>query len=461
MIGRLQSAWRALTAPTHDKRSATMWDAAAGGNRWKNATAPAISPNQHWDNPILARSRVEHQYRNDAFCRKIVDSICNAIVGANGITPLFKDPTLQKFFREWTSSCDAEGRLNFEAFQWQLLRTVIVSGEAFILLTIDDAAKGVPLRLQLLGPEFLDTSRSDDSTYAGIRYEGARPAGYWLFERHPETMGYNAKSRYVTAENCFHFFRQAAPGAQRGQSWLSPVLLPLREVQEYMETALVRAKTAALFAGFVRSPEGSNLLATGTVPTLEPGSMVRLLPNEEVTFSEPPDVGSSFDPFIRSQLRRIAAGMSLPYEVLSGDLSAVTFASGRHGLLEFKRSIEAVQYLLMVPRFCEPVLAKWAQLAVALGIAPQVPQSVRWIAPQLEMLDQAAEVRASVAEIRSGLGSRSEAVAKRGWRVEEIDAEIAADNARADRLNLVLDCDPRKITQQGQEQQSQAQTEPK
>jgi capsid protein len=72
------------------------------------------------------------------------------------------------------------------------------------------------------------------------------------------------------------------------------------------------------------------------------------------------------------------------------------------------------------------------------------------------MLDRRAETLATVSRIRAGLMSRSEAVAQAGWRVEDIDAEIAADNARADQLGLTLDSDPRKTTLQGQEQQGAA-----
>lgn len=461
-LARLLQAWRTLTAPTSQTRSAVLWDAAGGGNRWANTPAIPVSPNTFYDNPVLSRARAEQLYRNDGFARKIVHAICNATCGANGITPLFREREYQSAWAAWSATCDAEGRLNWEAFVWQALRTVVVSGEAFVLLSIDPDGAGIPLRIQLLGPEFLDTSRVDNQTYAGIKYAGAKAVGYWLFERAPGTPGYPAKSRYVTTADCLHVFRPTAPGAQRGQSWLSSVLLALKELQEYLEAALVKSKVAALYAGFIRTADGANPLAPPSgVPTLEPGSMTRLLPSEEVTFSAPPDVGTSFDPFVRAQLRRIAAGMELSYEIVSGDLSNVTFASGRHGLLEFKRTVEAIQYLLLVPRLCEPVLERWAQIAVALGVAPAMPAKVRWIAPGIEMLDPGAEVRATVAEIRAGLTSRSEAVAKRGWRAEEIDAEIAADNARADRLGLALDCDPRRVTAQGQEQPSQAQTEAK
>jgi hypothetical protein len=36
----------------------------------------------------------------------------------------------------------------------------IVAGEAFVVLRVDEAAPGVPLTLQVLGPEFLDESKT-------------------------------------------------------------------------------------------------------------------------------------------------------------------------------------------------------------------------------------------------------------------------------------------------------------
>jgi capsid protein len=68
-------------------------------------------------------------------------------------------------------------------------------------------------------------------------------------------------------------------------------------------------------------------------------------------------------------------------------------------------------------------------------------------------LDEKAETSATIMKIRAGLTSRAESVSATGWNIEDIDNEIAADNARADRLQLTLDSDARKVTQQGQGQQ--------
>ncbi len=58
--------------------------------------------------------------------------------------------------------------------------------------------------------------------------------------------------------------------------------------------------------------------------------------------------------------------------------------------------------------------------------------------------------------MRNGFKSRSEVVSELGYDVEEIDAEIAADNERADSLGLILDSDPRKVAKTGAVQQQPA-----
>jgi len=110
--------------------------------------------------------------------------------------------------------------------------------------------------------------------------------------------------------------------------------------------------------------------------------MVRLAAGETVDFSEPPDVGHSYEPFVRQQLRAIASALGIPYELLSGDVSQVTFASGRHALLEYRRQLESIQHHLMVFQLCRPVWLAWTRFAVAAGVLPEGDYpDVRWIVP--------------------------------------------------------------------------------
>jgi capsid protein len=72
----------------------------------------------------------------------------------------------------------------------------------------------------------------------------------------------------------------------------------------------------------------------------------------------------------------------------------------------------------------------------AYQAAKWIPQGWKWVDPQKEF-------NAMKLAIRAGLMSRSEAISGNGYDAEDVDREIAADNARADELGLVFDSDPR------------------
>jgi lambda family phage portal protein len=444
-------------------RLRALWDAAGGGNRLANWTAPGTNFQTTIPAPLL-KERARDAYRNNPWARRAVNLISTDAIGA-GIKPQLRSDNadakkaFQRAWNRWTDECDFNGRFDLYGFEKMLLQTGAVDGEALVRLIVSPGAARVPLQLQLLSSEFLDSSRVDSRTLNGIRYDDAgRRAGYWLYTKHPARAP-SMVSVEIPAADIAHTFWPEQPGLERGTPWLAPVLVPLRELQEYMEAQLVRSKVAALFAGFVRTQDGSNPLNQKTDDTVpfEPGTMARLKAGEEIEFSTPPDVGICFDPFIRAQLRAIASGLNIPYEYLSGDLSGVTFASGRHALLAYKRQLQAAQDFLVVFQFLRPVLKTWVRLAIAAGELPGSPEDyedVRWIGPELEMLDPKADVSANIQKVRAGVLPRSEWIARTGWDADQIDAEIAADNTRADRLGLVLDTDPRKTTMQGQEQQS-------
>jgi capsid protein len=58
-------------------------------------------------------------------------------------------------------------------------------------------------------------------------------------------------------------------------------------------------------------------------------------------------------------------------------------------------------------------------------------------------VDPQKEFNAMLTAVRSGLMNRSGAISAFDYDAEEIDREIAVDNARVDELGLVFDSDPR------------------
>lgn len=153
-------------------------------------------------------------------------------------------------------------------------------------------------------------------------------------------------------------------------------------------------------------------------------------------------------------LRAIAVGSSVTYEQLTGDLSGVNFSSIRAGLIEARREIEQWQAQTFVHQFCRGVRRRWtveAVLAGALDIQPGAyrrnPRAflrTKWMADGWDWVDPEKQSRADILEIRSGLNSRTRAAAARGIPIDELNRELAAEQAEADALGLVFETDGRR-----------------
>jgi lambda family phage portal protein len=184
---------------------------------------------------------------------------------------------------------------------------------------------------------------------------------------------------------------------------------------------------------------------------MEPGTLQILEPGEDIKFSAPADVGSSYAEFMRQQFRAVAAAMGITYEMLTGDLTQVNYSSIRAGLLEFRRRCEALQHGVIVHQLCRPIWRAWMDQAVLEGALDlsgyrkdrRTYQAAKWIPQGWSWVDPQKEFNAMKLAIRAGLMSRSEAISGNGYDAEDVDREIAADNARADALGLVFDSDAR------------------
>jgi lambda family phage portal protein len=258
----------------------------------------------------------------------------------------------------------------------------------------------------------------------------------------------------IQAKEILHIFKPLRPGQIRGEPWLSNVLLKLHELDQYEDAELVRKKTAAMFAGFVtRLDPDSEMFGEGEANSsatafagLEPGTMQFLDPGEDVKFSSPADVGGTYEAFIKQQLRAVAVGLGISYEMLTGDLSSVNYSSIRAGLVEFRRKCGALQHNLIVFQLCRPIWSRWIELAI-LSDAVDVPDDptfslVKWIPPGFAWVDPQKEVISQLKAVKAGFKSRTEVISEFGYDIEEIDDEIQKERQREKEMGLVFDSNP-------------------
>jgi lambda family phage portal protein len=431
------------------------WDASKSGSRlskwWPPRTDFATILN-----PAILKARARDADRNNPWAHRAVNLLRDYVI-STGIVPMMDtaDTALRArvhaLWSAWCETADFTGRHHFHQLQAQAFRSCLIDGEVIGLIR-----PGPTLQIQVLASEFLDYSRDNaEDIMGGIQYDAeGRRVGYWLYQKHP-AQPLNPVSELVPADRVIHLYAPLQPGFERGVSWLAPALVPLYELQTFLEASLVRARTGSLFAGFIRSADGTPILFNSDTgdTTFEPGSMARLRPGDEIQFSTPPDPSQSFASFVNTQLRAISSALSLPYELCTGDLPQITFASGRAGLLAFERTCDAIVQMF-AHQFCRPVWLWWSRIMVATGELPEtiLTAPVRWTGVPIPTLDSRMETQSTIQKIRAGLMSRNEAVRSSGVDIESLDREIAADNARADQLGLIFDSDPRKVTLQGQEQ---------
>jgi lambda family phage portal protein len=415
------------------------------------------------------RTRSHDIARKNPYAANAIESIVSNCIGT-GIKPQSKanDPNfrkkIQKLWLDWTDEADSAGLCDFYGLQSLVLRSVIECGECFMRLKIDKSNATIPLKLQILESEHLDSSKdgalqNGNVIRSGVEFDkSGKRVAYYLYREHPGESSLltnlNIDSVRIPAKEILHIYKPLRPGQIRGEPWLSNVLLKLHELDQYEDAELVRKKTAAMFAGFVTRLDsesemfGESATNNGTAfAGLEPGTMQFLDPGEDVKFSSPADVGGTYEAFIKQQLRAISVGLGITYEQLTGDLSDVNYSSIRAGLVEFRRKCSTLQHNLIVFQLCRPIWNRWIELAI-LSDAVEVPDDptfslVKWIPQGFAWVDPQKEQNAQMNAVRCGFKSRAEVVSELGYDIEEIDAEIAADNERAKGFGLFFDSIPK------------------
>lgn len=452
--------------------------------RWRPSTG---GPNAMLGGLTSMRARSREMIRNNSRAERAKEVLVANIVGT-GIRPSFKtadrafNAVLASAWAEWTDESDADGRLDFYGQQALAVDSMIEGGDCFVRFRVRRPGDGfpVPLQLQILEAEFcpddkIETAAGGNIIQMGVELDQiGRRVAYWLYRRHPQDYAMSFVDLLtpvrVPASEVLQLNAIERPYAIRGVPWLTRVLIKLKDVDKYDDAQLLRQQIAALFAGALETelPEGTGdeqELFAGqgaadadgvAVASLEPGTIQVLAPGKKLSFNKPPDPGNAYDVFMRQQEQAVAAGAGILYEQLTGDYSKVNDRTWRAAMNEFRRACETWQHQIVVYQLCRPILRRWAEHAILsgrirppAGITAATIARADWLPPRWPYINPVQDVMAKKDEIRAGLTSRKREVSEDGYDIEDLDAEIAADNTRADLLGLVFDSDPRKVSNAG------------
>lgn len=407
--------------------------------------------------------------RNNGWAKRAVNIIANNTVGW-GLVPkaTTKDATLSTItsdlWKRWGDStqCDADGRLNIYGLQRLALTHIAVDGEAMIRRRWRRPSDGLvlPLQLQVVEADHLDitkdeaTSESGGKIIQGVEFDAiGRRAAYWLHSDHPGSRRGSAPSKRVPASEIIHVFDLERAGQCRGVSWLGASIVTMKDLDEFEDAELVKQKIAQFFAAFVTDMEGVGApvgAVDSTKPgieTFEPGTVSHLPAGKDVKFSSPPNTTNP--DFRISNLLKLAAGMGVTYEELTGDYRNANFSSARQARIAHYENVRHWRWNMLVPQLCDPVWA-WAMEAAALAgeISGELP-TAGWTAPPMPMIEPDKEGLAIQRMVRTGAKTFSEMVREQGGDPEAHWAEYEADLKRLDAGKIKLDSDVRAVSQAG------------
>lgn len=470
-----------MTAIPHRKPALagkSAYEANTVNTRTANWDRRSYGPNAAFDDGDIARARSQNATRNNPWLRRALSILVSHEIGC-GLQPrpALSDAGLRKelqgYWKHWVYEADADGTSDFYGLQGLISRARRESGEAFVRMRDRYPEDGliVPFQVQALEANMVpirhNGSNGKNTIRQGIERTpfGSR-AAFWVHRQHPgEAMFLNVSGNYqpseltrVPAPDMLHHYTPERPGQLRGVPTPISSLLRARNFDDYESAELTRKKSRSKFVGAIyRETDDENPVTDDPVKIeedlvnrersrafvdLEDGYLLSLSPDERMQLYDG-DSGNVGIDFLRVQLRAIAAGMGVPYEIMSGDYGDTNDRIMKVILNAFYRELEMTQDLL-VSQVLAPIWNRWLDRVAMLKIV-KIPnyfeyrrdyQRCEWRAHAWSYPNPLQEVQTLKIMKDEGFSSRAGIVSGLGWDVEDVDQQNADDADRERKMNL-------------------------
>jgi len=447
------------------------------------------------------RDRARYFDRNSPHAHRIIVEFASDLV-SDGIFPepmTGADKTDRQWLECWEDfahNCDSLTQGTIYGLQFQWAAALCRDGGYLVRRRWRRPEDGLPIPLQVQGLEIdhLDTTKDGGRGHWGAtnRIVGGveltpfdRRAGYHLFRDHPGAASRGlagityapGESVPVPADEILHVYGYTTGrvGQVQGMTWLHAVLARLWDFDGWVDATMLARRIAASPAMWVEdgdpdcAPDGvdgvgpvgiadqQGKVVDGhgyPIESVEPGIVGYLPGGKRVKPASQPSV-PDHETATRVTLREIMAGALTPYESGTGDLSQVSFISGRMGYLSRNRLVDAIREQVFVPLTLRP-LASWVtDAAVLRGRLPARKGGwpVNWPAPRREEADELTRIKTVAAKVRSGLKTPQQALSEEGIPLDKFLADWKAWRQLTQDLGLTFDSDPNSTTGAGVWQQ--------
>ena len=464
------------------------------GARISRLTADWVTSGTSADSEIKSsfkalRNRARQLCRDNDYARQALRVIQNNVIGhgikhqgiaykqvpgAFGKLPPNIDEIIHDAWQNWGNKkrCDVSGILGFHDMERLVCRSLAESGEVFIRMIRQPFGDSkIPFALQLLESDYLVDDEvpqpsKGNTVRMGIEVDSyLRPQAYHFYSNHPgDTYAGNTRTNgrklRIPADEIIHLFLPERPGQTRGVTWFASALMRMHMLQGYEEAEVVRARASSALMGFISSPEGElmgdQVYENERVSEFTPGVFKYLQPGESINVPDLNAPDGQLEPFTRSMLRAVAAGIGVSFESISKNFSESNYSSSRLSLLEERDTYKVLQRYF-IENFHQTVFDKWLDMAVLSGelnlpgyeTNPERYAASKWVPRCWEWVDPQKEVNAYKDAVRCGFKTLGQVIAEQGGDLDEVLTGRQAELAMVDEMGIVLDTDPSEVNGSG------------
>lgn len=403
----------------------------------------------------LVRARIRQLVRDFPYFVRAVNMSCALVVGSGirlqvrmydqrGRADRPLNQKLEEAWLRWAEHADTTGRLSFADLQTMAERQRLECGE---YIFIKRYPKG-QFRLQPIEPDRLTsfgaTPEGQNDVEQGIEFDPVTgtPRYYW-FDDDACPGGlvgmkgtFRRKAVRVPAAQVIHGYEPLRPGQMRGISPLVACVMIAGDLAELLQSELDATRIQSKYLGFVTGtalpgyPGSTDGRAQKRhVEYLENATLEYLRQGEQVTLATINRQGTSFEPFLKFNLRTLAMGANLTYELLTGDYTHISYSNLRGIRNDLSVALRPTVNN-HINWLCRPAFNSfldWQRLVNPALVPARMeiaPWNQVWIGPGQEAADPLKEIKAFADELKLGVRSPQEWAARRGRDLEEILDEI-------------------------------------
>lgn len=392
--------------------------------------------------------RARQAYRDNPIARSLVEKETQYVAG-NGFTlqakamnadgkpaEAFNKEAEDKWYR-FLATADVRGMLTGEQLQQLGWKQPRIDGDGGFVLV----GQGYESKLQYVPGDLISTPDgqwSNPAIFDGVEVDGAmRPIAF-----HIEDLDQDGKRTWkrIRAADFVFIAHLDNPLDARGSTAFQTIFDLLDQLDGYIDAVTIAARMGAIFGLIFKSenPAKEQSVLPGRASgsdgkeyraiTMESG-MVKYVGKEgEVAQVNATQPMQQTPDFIRAIMRLVGLPFDMPLEITSQDLSQVSFAGGRMGLMGFYRACLNKEQGYK-DRCWSRIYQWWISREVKLNkFTAEVPERY-WDhelqGQERELNDRVKEAQADLLEMDMGVKSLQQIIAKRGGDFAEITAERA------------------------------------